>query len=195
MQGNGWKEYHVLEAREKLQRIPEKHQATAVAMTTELAIPPKTAITMLVNIAAMTASYRNETFAMYLSDARRKVSLAKSRIAALPPPPDDRVMGLEAALPLLKQALKFLKRLPGFTTDHHTANLQRILDLVKAELAVLRKEHRQMRKEELHSQLQHLDAACKQEGNEVLKPHADAIRDTRDRFAERDSAVGPEDLI
>ena len=84
------------------------------------------------NIAAMTATYRNETFAMYLSDDRRKVSLAKARVAGLPPQPDDRVMGLQAALPLLKQALKFLKRLPGFTTDHHTANLQHILDLARA---------------------------------------------------------------
>ena len=193
--GNGWRHYHVLEAQDMLERLPEKDRAPAIGITDGPGIPPRTAINILVTLAAMPVATRREVFELYRSEDPRDVSLAISRSTGLPPIPDPRLAATRELIRSIKKMLQYLARSIDRRTDHHTEPLQHIIDLTKAELKLLEKEWAEFRRAEQRAQLAWLVPASTREGNEALKPRAEEIRTVRDRFAERDAAVGPTEFV
>jgi hypothetical protein len=57
------KQYHALEAREKLERIPASDRQAAIALVSQPGVPPKSAIQLLGNLAAMPAHERERVVA------------------------------------------------------------------------------------------------------------------------------------
>lgn len=106
MQAPDWKQYQVLEAREKLERLPEPERVRAAALIDKPATPPKTAITMLANLAEMAPDKRARVFDLDASDDPRDKSLALTEAAALPAMPDPRVVLVGEAAALLSKAAK-----------------------------------------------------------------------------------------
>ena len=51
----GWKQYHVLEARERLEKLPEMERPKAVALVSQPGIPPKDAIEIIGSLAQRSA--------------------------------------------------------------------------------------------------------------------------------------------
>lgn len=142
MQGNGWRKTHVLSARESLEKIPKKQRKTAAAMTTEMGIPPKTAIDMLERLGEMSAVTRDETIALYKSGDKEKQSIAKTRAAAVPPAPDPRIADLSEAVRWLKLAAK--RR-----DDGHTEDLKVLVEGARKALDKVRSEYQRFRDREM----------------------------------------------
>lgn len=86
-----WKQYHVLEARTHLDKLPEEQRPNAVAIIDEPAIPPRLANSILNNLATMPDTERTEIFELHQSPDSRDRSLAGTRAAQIPPMPDPRV--------------------------------------------------------------------------------------------------------
>lgn len=85
-----WKQYHVLEAREALTKLPEPARANAVALIDQPGIPPKDALETLRNIVTMPEPKREEVFRLAESSDPRDRSLAVTTAAERPPMPDPR---------------------------------------------------------------------------------------------------------
>lgn len=98
------KQYHVLEAREKLERLPEGERPKATALINQAGIPPKDAIAILGNLAEMPAENRQHIFAKAESADSRDRSDALTEAAKLPPMPDPRAALLIKAIAVIQQA-------------------------------------------------------------------------------------------
>lgn len=130
------KQYHALEAREKLERIPEPDRPAAVALVNQMGIAPKTAIDMLGNLAAMPAPERERVLTLSESDDRRDRSLAITEAARLPAMPDERIALLADAAMTLGKAARLNP------DDDFGGHIEIARDTVKDILANLREAHR-----------------------------------------------------
>lgn len=100
------KQYHALEAREKLERIPEPDRPKAVALVNQPGTPPKVAVEILGNLAAMPAPERERVLTLAESNDPSERSLAMTEAAKLPPMPDERIPLLIDAITALSKAAR-----------------------------------------------------------------------------------------
>ncbi len=105
MGGDDWKQYHVLEARNHLERLPEDDRPKAASLINQPATPPKTALEMLHNLATMPAPERSHVFELADSPDARDRSLALTTAAKRPAMPDPRLTRLRAAIDELRGAV------------------------------------------------------------------------------------------
>lgn len=102
------KQYHALEAREKLERLPEDERPKAVALVSQPGIPPKAAVEILGNLATKPADDRARIFEKAASADSRDRSDALTEAAEKPSMPDPRIaMVMDAAMTLGKAARLF----------------------------------------------------------------------------------------
>lgn len=101
-----WRQHHVLEAAEKLEKLPEADRPRATALLDQPALPPKTALGMIDNLAAMKPVERREVFRLAESDDPHDRRIANTKAAAVPPPPDPGLLLLLDAEDVLKRAAK-----------------------------------------------------------------------------------------
>jgi ParB-like chromosome segregation protein Spo0J len=85
-----WRQYHVLEAREALNKLPEPERPKVVALIDQPGIPPKDAIQTLANVAAMPEQERHEILRLAESPDSRDRSRAITTAARKPAMPDPR---------------------------------------------------------------------------------------------------------
>lgn len=105
MQGDGWKRYHVLEAGETLEKIPEEDRPTITAIVSEPAVPPRKAIDLIRNYSGMKPAERKEITRLYQSNDYRDRALAKSKVVQNPPPPDPRLLDVLQAERILRRCV------------------------------------------------------------------------------------------
>lgn len=105
MQKPDWKQYHVLEAKEAIEKIPEEERPILAEMVSEPFIQPKTAIKLLNNAANMNPKERNEVCRLYQSEDYRDKAQAKSKVAELPPEPDPRLFFMDDAIKAVKHCI------------------------------------------------------------------------------------------
>lgn len=106
LQAPGWRQYHVLEAREKLEKLPKPDRPKAVDLVTQPGIPPRDGVEILNNLAKMPAEQRGRVFTLQESDDPRDRDLALTTAADLPPMPDPRIAILLEVVQALKRAEK-----------------------------------------------------------------------------------------
>lgn len=109
MQKPEWKQYNVLEAAEHLEKLPEGDRSDIAALLDQPAIPPKTAIQMISHVASMSPPDRKELFDLAKSDDERDRSIALTRAADLPPPPDPGMTRLLEAERALRIGVKYTR--------------------------------------------------------------------------------------
>lgn len=102
----GWKEYRILEAQEKLAKLPEDVRETMADMCGEPAVPPKTAIQLLGNVASMKPKEQREIVSLYQSADERERGLAKTKAVQLPPKPEPRASYLNEVVRELRRYVK-----------------------------------------------------------------------------------------
>ena len=103
MQGKAWRQYHVLEAREYLGKIPEAERAGVVTMMTQPGMGPQSAIKIAQTLAFLPALGRAEVFALSQSEDSRDRSLALTKAFETPNMPDPR-------LGVCREFVKFARR-------------------------------------------------------------------------------------
>lgn len=109
MQRPGWKQHSVLAAGEQIEKLSANEQPKVAALLDQEAIPPRTAIEILTNLASKPVSERREILTLAESpDAfERKTALVQAK--ALPPEPDPGLIELGAAKRSLQQAAKMCR--------------------------------------------------------------------------------------
>lgn len=112
MQKPGWVQYRVLEAGHKIAAIPEREHGGVATLLDQPAIPPKDAIKILDNLAAMPAEQRREIYTLAKADDPHVRSRALTMAAKLPPRPDPGLMLLLDAKGLIDRAAREC-RAPG----------------------------------------------------------------------------------
>lgn len=123
MQDPTWKQYHVLQAEEQLDRLPESDRDAAATLIDQPGVPPQSAIPILTNLANMPRRERQSIFRLHASDDDRERSLALTRAAGTPPMPDSRRANIDRAVRELREAIKHFPgdpmtpRLEEITTD------------------------------------------------------------------------------
>jgi hypothetical protein len=138
MQSPDWKQYHVLEAKEALEKLPEEERPVVVAMVGEPGIPPKLAIELIRNVGDMKPDERKEICQLYQSNDPRDRSLAKTKAAQLPPEPDPRLFPISDAIQALQKCVR------QFPNDPLTPRFKAVIQ----ELEELKKEVREASKRE-----------------------------------------------
>lgn len=118
MQGPGWKQYHVLEARTHLERLPEEDRLRAANLIDQPATPPRQACEILKNLAAMPDQERQRVLSLNDSPDIRDKSLALTAAAQRPPMPDPRPNVLDDARALLRKVIR------AFPNDPETPRLE-----------------------------------------------------------------------
>lgn len=126
MGGPDWKQYHVLEAREHLSKLPEPERPKAAALIDAPGIPPKDANRMLANLAAMPEPEREHVLTLAESDDSRDRSEAVTRAAAVPAMPDPRMPVVMDAVTALRKAARM------FPSDPLTPRIEALLAEAKA---------------------------------------------------------------
>jgi hypothetical protein len=105
-QGPAWPQYHVLEARSHLDRIPEQERPKAAALIDQPAIPARDALKILGNLAEMPAPERAKVLTLAESDDARDRSKALTEAAKLPFMPDPRATWLVGQITELRKMAK-----------------------------------------------------------------------------------------
>lgn len=137
LQAPDWKQYHVLEAREKLAKLPETERPKAVALVSHPGTPPKDAIAILGNLAAKPAAVRERIFQKAESADQRDRSDALTEAWDRPAMPDPRVsLLIDAAAPLSRAVRLF----PDDPMTPHIANAQAVVKEVLAALKEYRRD-------------------------------------------------------
>lgn len=121
-----WKQYHVLEAREALGKLPDEQRQKAVALVSEPGIPPKDAIKVFRNISDMASPERDRIFGLAASDDSRDRDLAVTEAAKLPPMPDPRLTLLDDATRAIRTAAR------QFPNDPANGAINAVLPVLKA---------------------------------------------------------------
>ena len=137
MQKPDWKQYHVLEAREALAKLPEPEQAQAAALVDQPGIPPSEAIPIIRNLAEMKPDDRSKVFTLNESPDQRDRSLAITTAAQKPAMPDPRVLLIDSAVRELSRAVA------GFPDDPEADLLRDViarLREIKAAIKSVQKE-------------------------------------------------------
>jgi hypothetical protein len=106
MQKPDWKQSHVLNAKEALEKLSEDERPVIAAMVSEPAVPPRLAIELIHNVTNMEPQEREEVCRLYQSDDSRNRSLAKTRAAQLPPEPDPRLFAVGDAIQALQKCVR-----------------------------------------------------------------------------------------
>jgi len=109
LQGPGWKQYHVLEAREKLEKLPEPERPKAVALVSRPGIDPRSATEMIGNLATKPAEVRERIYEKAESADPREQSDAITEAWNRPAMPDPR---LPMALDIVQALKKAMRAVP-----------------------------------------------------------------------------------
>lgn len=126
--GPDWPQYHVLEARSLLERIPEDERLKATKLIDQPGVPPKKGLAILGNLAEMPGPERARVFDLADSPDSRDQQLALTTAAALPPMPDPRLNRLESAISEIRAAARLF---PGDPLNIDlTVEVERIRDLI-----------------------------------------------------------------
>lgn len=139
LQKPDWKQYHVLEAKEKLNTLPEPERAEAVKLIDQPGIPPKDAIGIIGNLAAMEPERRGEVFRMAGSEDARERDLALTTAARLPPMPDPRSTMLNRVVLDLKKAARL------FANDPLSPRIEALIPSVREVIAALDAAYQEMK--------------------------------------------------
>jgi ParB/RepB/Spo0J family partition protein len=113
MQRGGWVQHTVLEAGVELEKLPPRDRSELAALLDQDAIPPKTAIGIVRNVANMDATDRQSVFDQARSDDELERRTALTRAAAVPAPVDPGLTLLGDADSALRRAAKVC-RAPDF---------------------------------------------------------------------------------
>ena len=108
MGGPNWKQYHVLEARERLEKLPEPERQVAANLIDQPAISPRKACEILGNLAQMPADDRTHVLTLSECADQDTRALALATAAKQPPMPDRRLTFLVAATEQLRLAVREL---------------------------------------------------------------------------------------
>lgn len=133
MQGANWKQYHALEAREAIAKLPEAEQDKIAALVDQPGVPPRDAIRMIRNVAEMPPQKRTEVFQLSESKDSRDRSLALTTAHESPPMPDPRLTRIERAIRELHAAVE------PFPNDPETPPLQGVIATLRTIKARIRK--------------------------------------------------------
>lgn len=136
MQQPSWKQAHVLEARQHLEKLPEEERPAAAKLIDQPGIPPRKGVAMLGNLAKMAEPDRREVLTLQASPDRKDRDLAITMAAKLPKMPDPRMEPLARALADLKGAGQ------RFPADPLTPRIQDVADEVGSILDTLEAQYR-----------------------------------------------------
>jgi len=100
----GWKQYHALEFREKLERLTEDERPKAVDLIVQPGTHPTTALKVLGALATRPVNERAAIFEKAVSTDARDRSDALTEAAQMPPMPDPRMNIVFDAIAALKKA-------------------------------------------------------------------------------------------
>lgn len=132
MQKPEWRQYNVLEAGAKMEKLPPKDRPAVAVLLDQPAIPPKRAIEILDNLGGMPGAARQRIFEMAKSPDQHTRGNALAAAAQLPPTPDPGLLLLLEAERTLRKAAKEtrVERARGrieqlATTTHDLADLIR----------------------------------------------------------------------
>jgi hypothetical protein len=106
MQRPGWLRHRVLDAGDQLDKIPPKHRSEIAALLDQDAIPPKTAVEILGNVATMSDADRKQIVDLAHSSDSHERQKALTMAAAVPPPVDPGLLLLGDAEDKLSRAAK-----------------------------------------------------------------------------------------
>lgn len=125
MKGKQWRVYHVVEAAEKIEGLPQQDREPAVKLMGEAAQDPRLSLRILDNLIEKPVQERREIFRLYGSDNKEDVSLAKTKAAKLPPIPPPRLMDLS-------QALHWIKKAASRKRDDRAIELRKIAGMIES---------------------------------------------------------------
>jgi hypothetical protein len=154
MQSTDWRQYHVLEARELINRFPESERTKINDVLMAVPIPPdpKIAIEMLQHLRRMNPDERNEIYRLSKSSDSRERSLAVTKSAARPPMPDPRLIDLDAAANGIKTAQAALRRaVREFPDDPLASRIANVLKELITIMALIR-DHQKEQQNGIHTQ-------------------------------------------
>lgn len=134
--GPAWPQYHVLEARSHLERIPEPERPKVAALIDQPAIPAKKAVEILGNLAEMPQAERQKVLTLAESEDTRDRSRALTEAAKMPAMPDPRATWLVGEVAELR---KMAKLIPG---DIFSAWFSEKADEFKAMAKEIKEAHR-----------------------------------------------------
>jgi hypothetical protein len=126
MQKPDWKQSHVLQAREALERLPEPERAAAVKVADQPRTHPQDVVMLLQNVAQKPPEERQEIYRLNESDDPRDRDLAVTKAAGAPPMPDPRIVLLDFALDKIRAAIR------PYPHDPLTPRLKAVRDEMKA---------------------------------------------------------------
>jgi ParB family chromosome partitioning protein len=106
MQKGDWRQYRVLEAGEKLEKLPERERPKAAAIIDQPGVDPRKAVEILGTLAAQPAPARQEIYRLAESADAHDRKVALTRAAAAPPPVDPGLVLLLDAEETLAKAAK-----------------------------------------------------------------------------------------
>lgn len=133
MQKPDWKQYHVLQAKEAIEQLPEPERPKVAALIDKPATPPGHAIRMIRNVASMPAPKREEIYRLDQSPDVREQSLALTTAIELPPMPDPRLTRIERAIREIEAAIE------PFPNDPETPVLLQVIETLRSVKSVIRK--------------------------------------------------------
>lgn len=126
-----WKQYQALEAKEKLDALPEDERASVAALIDQPGIPPKDAIGIIGNLAGMAPKERATVLDLAASKDSRDRQRALTVAASLPPMPDPRSTVLNGVIVDLRKAARM------FPDDPFAPQIEAVIPMVKAVVAAL----------------------------------------------------------
>jgi hypothetical protein len=106
MQRDGWRQYNVLEAVEKLEALPKTEIPKVAALLDQPGGPPKKAVQMITKLVDMPSEARKAVLTLACSDDEAERRLALTQAALLPPPPDPGLVRLLEAERCLHDAAR-----------------------------------------------------------------------------------------
>lgn len=131
LQKPDWKQYHVLEAKERLEALPEPDREEAVKLIDQPGIPPKDAIGIIGNLGAMDSQERSEVFRLAASEDSRERDRALTTAARLPPMPDPRSTMLSRVVTDIRKAARL------FPSDPISPRIEALIPALRAVIAEL----------------------------------------------------------
>lgn len=133
MQKPDWKQYHVLEAKEAIDRIPEPERPAVAKLIDQPATPPRDAIRMVRNLAEMPAKERAEVIRLSESPDIRDQSLALTTAHKSPPMPDPRLNRIDRAIREIEAACD------PFPNDPETPLFRDVIETLRTAKSRIRK--------------------------------------------------------
>lgn len=126
MQAPDWKQYHVLQAQEQIEKLPEEERPVAAALIDKPAIHPQNGIAILRNLTEMPTTKRQKIYAWNESDDTRERDLALTEAFKTPPMPDPRATILVQVNVLLRKAVTAVPE------DEATGRIRSVVSDLKA---------------------------------------------------------------